>query len=58
MGLCRVDPTRHYQYDSHSIAWELASELNDVDRPAFFLEQDALTRLAWPSRTTVGRRAW
>jgi hypothetical protein len=54
-----MDPLRHYQYDTHSVAWELESELNDVDRPVFFLEKDAsLARLSWPKRTTIGQRAW
>jgi hypothetical protein len=58
-GVCRMDPLRHYQYDTHSVAWELESELNDVDRPVFFLEKDAsLARLSWPKRTTIGQRAW
>ncbi len=58
-GLCRMDPTLHYQYDTHSVAWELQSELNDVDRPVFFLEKDNLiVRTAWPKRTPIGQRAW
>ena len=58
-GVCRMDPLRHYQYDTHSVAWELESELNDVDRPVFFLEKDAsLARLSWPKRTAIGQRAW
>lgn len=57
--LCRMDPARHYQYDTHSVAWELASELNDVDRPVFFLEQsDMVASTAWPKRTPMGQRAW
>ena len=58
-GLCRMDPTRHYQYDTHSVAWGLQSELNDVDRPVFFLEKDnMIASTAWPKRTAIGQRAW
>ena len=58
-GLCRMNPTLHYQYDTHSVAWELQSELNDVDRPVFFLERDRLiASTAWPKRTPIGQRAW
>ena len=58
-GLCRMNPTMHYQYDTHSVAWELQSDLNDVDRPVFFLEKDrAIVGNAWPKRTTIGQRAW
>ena len=58
-GLCRMNPTLHYQYDTHSVAWELQSELNDVDRPVFFLEKDNLiASTAWPKRTPIGQRAW
>jgi hypothetical protein len=48
-----------YQCDTNSVAWELESELNDVDRPVFFLEKDvSLARLSWPKRTAIGQRAW
>ena len=57
-GLCRMDPARHYQYDTHSVAWELASDLSDVDRPAFFLELEDIASQSWPKRTTIGQRAW
>jgi len=58
-GVCKMDPVRHYQYDTHSVAWELESQLNDVDRPVFFLEKDQmLAKLSWPQRTAIGQRAW
>lgn len=57
-GLCRMDPARHYQYDTHSVAWELASDLSDVDRPAFFLELDSIASQSWPKRKPIGQRAW
>jgi len=55
--LCRMDPVRHYQYDTHSVGWELDSPLNDVLRPTFFLESDDLTAVSWPRRATLGQRA-
>lgn len=57
-GLCRIDPTRHYRYDTRSVSLELASELSDADRPVFFLEQDdTVTVGSWPKREPLGRRA-
>lgn len=57
-GLCRMDPARHYRYDTHSVSWELSSELDDVDRPVFFLEQDEeVAAGTWPKRAPLGGRA-
>ena len=57
-GLCRMDPTRHYRYDTHSVSLELASELSDADRPVFFLEHDdAVAAGSWPKRAPLGQRA-